>query len=242
MSVLARGTKPYLREGLAIVRQVLTNRSDATGLTTHELFNLAVNQPPSKKIDHEPLSPSSITYGKGGKARISAPLPPHPEHPVRSLSFLKSSILPILEGQKEIKRYKERRIPFISTSTVSVSPTGKQNNGKGQQQSSAAQPASPVTVWVWKPLLYKPKPIKAPRKAKPVLGAEVGVGEDWSHLNKRRQRARVGKLRRERTKMMVLKNIARRRWKNKKLREEREKSGTESPIAQESANSHKQAP
>lgn len=38
-----------------------------------------------------------------------------------------------------------------------------------------------------------PKPKKEPK----VFGTEVGVGEDWSHLNKRRQRAREGKVTRD---------------------------------------------
>lgn len=107
--------------------------------------------------------------------------------------------------------------------------------GKVQRQPSPAKLAAPTAVWVWKAFSFKAKPIQPPRKLKPVLGAEVGVGEDWSHLSKRRQRSRVGKLRRERTKMVVLKNIARRRWKNQKLREANEQSGLESTVTPQSA-------
>lgn len=36
-----------------------------------------------------------------------------------------------------------------------------------------------------------------PKKEYKVFGTEVGVGEDWSHLNKRRRRAREGKVERD---------------------------------------------
>lgn len=88
MSVLARGPQTHLREALAIVRQVLTNRSAASGLTTHELFDLAIKQRPSKKIVNDLPPPTLITYRKSGKARRPVPLPPHPEHPIRSLSYV----------------------------------------------------------------------------------------------------------------------------------------------------------
>lgn len=50
-----------------------------------------------------------------------------------------------------------------------------------------------TSVWLWK-LRAPPPPPPEPKKEKVVFGAEVGVGEDWSHLNKRRQRAREEKV------------------------------------------------
>lgn len=44
-----------------------------------------------------------------------------------------------------------------------------------------------------------------------MFGAEVGVGEDWSHLNKRRQRAREGKVARDVTWLKDLQKIRRER-------------------------------
>ena len=52
------------------------------------------------------------------------------------------------------------------------------------------------SVWLWK-IKERPPPAPEPKKEKVVFGAEVGVGEDWSHLNKRRQRAREGKVARD---------------------------------------------
>ena len=89
------------------------------------------------------------------------------------------------------------RIPFNPAPPTSRA-TGKR---KGKQEvshaASAAAPA-PVTVWIWKPVdktkLPRPASLKPPRK---IFGIEVGVGADWSHLNKRRRRARFGKVRRD---------------------------------------------
>ena len=53
-----------------------------------------------------------------------------------------------------------------------------------------------MSVWLWK-MKTRPPPPPEPKKEKVVFGAEVGVGEDWSHLNKRRQRAREEKVGRD---------------------------------------------
>jgi hypothetical protein len=58
----------------------------------------------------------------------------------------------------------------------------------------------PVSTWMWQ-LVDKSKesPFDSTKKDtdEEVFGAEVGVGEDWSHLNKRRRRAREGKVSRD---------------------------------------------
>lgn len=65
-------------------------------------------------------------------------------------------------------------------------------------------------VWLWR-ARARPPPPPEPKKPKPTFGAEVGVGEDWSHLNKRRQRAREGKVARDVTWLRDLQNIRRER-------------------------------
>lgn len=65
-------------------------------------------------------------------------------------------------------------------------------------------------VWLWK-MKQRPSPPPEPKVAKPVFGAEVGVGEDWSHLNKRRQRAREEKVARDVTWLRDLVTIRRER-------------------------------
>jgi hypothetical protein len=64
---------------------------------------------------------------------------------------------------------------------------------KAQLKKTSVEALSqPVSAWLWQ-LVDKSK--EPPRRAEEeesegVFGAEVGVGEDWSHLNKRRRRAR----------------------------------------------------
>jgi len=65
-------------------------------------------------------------------------------------------------------------------------------------------------VWLWR-ARERPPPPPEPKKEKPVFGAEVGVGEDWSHLNKRRQRARGEKVARDVTWLRDLRKIRRER-------------------------------
>ena len=65
-------------------------------------------------------------------------------------------------------------------------------------------------VWLWR-ARERPPPPPEPKKEKPVFGAEVGVGEDWSHLNKRRQRAREEKVARDVTWLRDLRKIRRER-------------------------------
>ena len=68
----------------------------------------------------------------------------------------------------------------------------------------------PVTtdVWLWR-ARARPLPPPAPKPEKPLFGAEVGVGEDWSHLNKRRQRAREEKVARDVTWLKDIRKIRR---------------------------------
>lgn len=67
-----------------------------------------------------------------------------------------------------------------------------------------------MDTWLWRPRTSPHPPtkwelIKSKDKG-PLFGAEVGNGEDWGHLNKRRQRARVGKVRRD---MQFMKELQR---------------------------------
>ena len=73
---------------------------------------------------------------------------------------------------------------------------------KGKQQETSTGPAL-VDVFAWRLSTMTPKPSRVyeDKKTKPVVGREVGVGLDTSHLNKRRQAARVGKVSRDVMKM-----------------------------------------
>lgn len=52
--------------------------------------------------------------------------------------------------------------------------------------------------WKWKVIAPEDRPgMPTPKQKKSIVGLEVGVGADTSHLNKRKQRARVEKVSRE---------------------------------------------
>lgn len=65
------------------------------------------------------------------------------------------------------------------------------------KKTSVATLSHPVSTWVWQLVdKSKERSWEGTKKDKDeeVFGAEVGVGEDWSHLNKRRLRARGEKV------------------------------------------------
>jgi hypothetical protein len=73
------------------------------------------------------------------------------------------------------------------------------SKAQAKKTSVAALSQKPVSTWVWQ-LLDKPKKSSfdsTEEKEEEVFGAEVGVGEDWSHLNKRRRRVREEKVLRD---------------------------------------------
>lgn len=69
------------------------------------------------------------------------------------------------------------------------------------KKTSVTALSHPVSTWMWQ-LVDKSSRESALEGTKKdedeeVFGAEVGVGEDWSHLNKRRRRAREEKVARD---------------------------------------------
>ena len=71
---------------------------------------------------------------------------------------------------------------------------------KAQLKKTSVEALSqPVSTWMWQPA-DKPALRVRPAKdedAKVDFGAEVGVGKDWSHLNRRRRRVREEKVARD---------------------------------------------
>jgi hypothetical protein len=72
------------------------------------------------------------------------------------------------------------------------------------------------TAWLWRPKQASPaSPKRATAVTSAISGlteltpAAVGVGEDWSHLNKRRQRARKMKVERDLQRMLEVNKIQR---------------------------------
>jgi len=182
-----------LSAGVALVRQILKENSFPNGFTTKQLYGLAQNYPPP--TDFPPFVTSTLTAKKG-------PAVPRPEHPVRSIRsghcllstryffvdscnrFLKTMVLPSLEGQNEIQTVVQPRTGTHPEPDLSnLRPVRqKQRNASNKE-------------FVWKVIppeeRRKPQP---PPQQKALIGTEVGVGLDTSHLNKRRQRARVKKV------------------------------------------------
>ncbi|KAK0489854.1 hypothetical protein EDD18DRAFT_1359179 [Armillaria luteobubalina] len=166
--------------GLGALRRVV-RASAYSGLTTRELF-LAIKQKESTSTKDSSL-PSKKWTG------------------VKSLSFLKTTLLPLLQLNHEIKPVKSLRIPEPTTSTTAPSAPKKKKGKK----SKGADTVQAQTTWVWK---YTPEYAKevaqesaaaraaAEAATKPVYGSEVGIGDDYTHLNRRRLRARPGKIRR----------------------------------------------
>ncbi|KAJ7596563.1 hypothetical protein C8J56DRAFT_1040836 [Mycena floridula] len=155
------------RVGGKMITKILSSNKYSAGLTSAELFDLVhQREPPTRFWKY---TPPSLKYVPPSK-KNPAPEPPHPEHPVRSLSFLKSNVLPMLEAKKAISR--------VSATRRTVHDTSEK-------------------TWVWKQIDQRTLPSRRPAPPKTVFGKEVGVGEDWGHLSKRRRRARYGKVRRD---------------------------------------------
>ncbi|TFK62235.1 hypothetical protein BDN72DRAFT_398823 [Pluteus cervinus] len=125
-------TNAHRREGLNIIRRIISTHPNishssqtATGLTTSELYKLALKEKPSEGFNgwrewvgniRGPRTNTGSTPSKTGAAPrrngknpstaglpLKTDIPPHPEHPIRSMSYLKQEILPVLESSKEIK-------------------------------------------------------------------------------------------------------------------------------------------
>ena len=107
----------------------------------------------------------------------------------RLSSYMKLVLLPTLVDQQVVKQ-------------IHVKPTLIGNEkvqqlaklSKSQRQSQSVKVAlHGYFGWV----SSEPQPESQPTPPKEPFGAAVGVGEDWSHLNKRRQNSRVKQVQRD---------------------------------------------
>lgn len=225
-----------MRLGAKVVKKVMSSKENVHGLTTAELFQRAQKlKAPPKFIPYEIPPEAHPTYGKIGNLRQQPPVPPHPNHPVQSLkcviipssrrgmylhgchSFLKNTILPMLANKKRITQVQATRL-VSPRSTVHVPLwKGKDKAKEFVAATDDVEGAIPVKVWVWKKVDPRTLPSRKPPPPKPIYGTAVGAGEDWSHLNKRRQRARITKVRRD---VMVLRDADRQKKLEERLLEE----------------------
>lgn len=79
---------------------------------------------------------------------------------------------------------------------------------KSARKAKSNLSSTTIDTWLWR-LKARPRPPSQPKEKEPVFGVEVGVGEDRSHLNKRRQRAREEKVARDVTWLKDLANLRR---------------------------------
>ncbi|KAF8480412.1 hypothetical protein DFH94DRAFT_742660 [Russula ochroleuca] len=183
--MLAEGLRAWPKRATKEARNIVLDiiKSQNTPISTRDVFKKAVSVPASP-AKGEPLSPSAQ------RLRNLEPAPPHPDHPVRSLTYLKRTVLEDLARTGDIKKVHIKR--ELSPEEIEQR---KATMSKAQaKKKSVANLSDPVSTWMWQ-LVDKSNKKSSVESTKEdedegVLGAEVGVEEDWSHLNKRRQRAR----------------------------------------------------
>jgi len=164
-------------------------KSHGEPLSTRELFEKAVKVPRPPGPSREPLTPSAQDLKK------ATPAPPYPNHPVRSLSFLKRTILEDLVRTQDVKKVHIKRVLTSAEVEHRMSTMTKAQLKKTSVESLS----QPVSTWMWQPVDKSANRVRVTEDedAKVVFGAEVGVGVDWSHLNRRRRRVREEKVARD---------------------------------------------
>lgn len=90
---------------------------------------------------------------------------------------MRRQVLPDLMRTKDVRRVYLANEPSPEE-LGQRKPAGRKGNG----------PSSTHGVWRFE---CRNRPTVPKPKEEVVFGADVGIGADWSHLNKRRQRARV---------------------------------------------------
>ena len=103
--------------------------------------------------------------------------------------YLKKVVLPDLQQRGELSKVHAKE-------TLSEEAIEKLKSHM-TTKSSRKQATLPSHVEYWRWQIAAPRPQPQPLAEKKPYGAEVGVGEDWGHLNKRRQRAREEKVARD---------------------------------------------
>jgi len=170
-----------------IVLGVISSHNEP--ISTLDVFKNAVNVPAPPGVNGEPLTPWA-EHLKNLK-----PAPPHPDHPVRSLNYLKRTVLEDLVRTGDIKKVHIKRVLSPAEIERRMSTMSKAQVKK----TSVAALSQPVSSWMWQLVEKSKRSLEGAENDKDegVFGAEVGVGEDWSHLNKRRRRARGEKVSRD---------------------------------------------
>jgi len=148
-------------------------------LSTRDVFNLAV------KVPAEPIGEPLTTWSSYLKNSITRPS--HPDHPVRSLSYLKRTILDDLVRTRDVQKVHIKQVLSPAEIEERLATMSK----KHAKKASVTMGSEPVSTWVWQLADKSTIVDKKKEKEKGVFGREVGAGKVWGHLNKRRGRART---------------------------------------------------
>ncbi|TCD68173.1 hypothetical protein EIP91_011451 [Steccherinum ochraceum] len=143
-------------------------------VTTQQLYKLVVQEEYKAKGTTPPSHPEHAL------SKIARP--PHPDNGIRSVTYLKRVVLRDLERRKEIEK-----VHSVRTITQEEIDLRLKSMTKAARRS--ANLSTTVNTWAWQ--VRTPPVPTTPKPSPPKFGWQVGVNEDWSHLNKRRQRARV---------------------------------------------------
>ncbi|KAH9896653.1 hypothetical protein C8Q73DRAFT_642221 [Cubamyces lactineus] len=135
------------------------------------------------KEEKQPLTVQEI-YNLSQKRNLQTP-DGSPIFP--SMRYLKKVVLPELADAGKLQKVHERLKLTEEQLKALRERMGKSTYGLTGVPSS-------VELWRWQ---IKEPETKEPEPVKQVFGKEVGVGADWSHLNKRRQRAREEKVKKD---------------------------------------------
>lgn len=102
---------------------------------------------------------------------------------------MKHVLLPTLAGQQVVQQIHVK--PTIAADEKAHTMA---KMSKSQRQSNSVKTAlHGYFGWV----VREPQPAPKPKPRREPFGTVVGVGEDWGHLNRRRQRSRVEKVQRD---------------------------------------------
>jgi hypothetical protein len=118
---------------------------------------------------------------------------------LRNASYLKRTILEDLVRTRDVNKVHIKRV--LSPEEVEQRRATMSKAQLKKASSSVVALSQPVSTWMWH-LVDKKRTEKAgegkeEEEGTAAFGAEVGVGEDWGHLNKRRRRAREEKVKRD---------------------------------------------
>jgi len=133
-------TKHATPKARNMVRRVLQSSTHPVGMTSREIYEQIHERFPDEKVPAPPpFTVQPIMKGKYGSKPKPIPEPPHREHPIRSLKYLKKIVLEDLAREGEIVKVPMRRNEEIPAPAPSPRPT--------RQKKGLVVPSPDVFVW-----------------------------------------------------------------------------------------------